>query len=92
MRLDSGDFVRLTLKSGPVLADPQSMTTNAEGRTAPTNPWRALLGLPASVLVCQICDVSWGKDSGEQCWMCGEPGVRATDAMPWSATAPALFM
>jgi hypothetical protein len=41
--------------------------------------WRGILGAPAFTQVCPECDVSWGSDSGDHCWCCGQPGVVALD-------------
>jgi len=43
-------------------------------------------------LVCLLCDVTWNPRGGHRCWMCGEAGLSASEAMPWSAMAPALFL
>lgn len=71
------------------------MSRLADNDAAPApsrSQWRAMLGIPASELICQICDVTWNDDSGDSCWMCGDRGQRIAEAMPWSATAPALFL
>lgn len=54
--------------------------------------WTSPPVAPAVELICLLCDVTWTAVAGDCCWMCGGLGRRAAEALPWSATAPALFL
>ena len=67
------------------------MTIHVE-RDAAMPHWSSPPAARAAEMLCLICDVTWNADGGDCCWMCGQAGRKASDAMPWSALAPALFL
>ncbi len=69
-----------------------SLDVERHETAAPLPGWTSPPAARSTALICLICDVTWTANGGECCWMCGEAGHTAAEAMPWSAMAPALFL
>ena len=75
-------FDQMVLRSADPAEPAPTETSTPEPATEPSTTsflqW-CTLDATGRALVCAKCDVSWLCDTGETCWVCGDPGRRVGD-------------